>query len=285
MQPGRCVIRRITGTLLQSTMRLPAATAAACHDEATFDLVADPCAGCHELYDPADTIAPVTTSDALANYSGAARVTFSVTDGGKTGVARTFYRLDGGATTAGDSLLVAEGGDHTIEFWSVDQNRNEETPHNTVSFSNTTDTVAPVTVSDVKAEYEGPAVIGLSAMDTSTLGVRSTYYRLDGGPTVEGTSILVMPPAIGQDAHTLEFWSDDYSGNVEATQTASFTVTPDLTAPVTTSDVIGGNSYIGAQVFTLSASDGNGTGVCRDEVPAGRRLVDCRHRGPCSRSG
>ena len=239
----------------------PAATAAVVTTRPTFDLVPDPCGSCHALFDPADTTAPWTSSDARASYEGAARITFSATDGGKIGVATTFHKLDGAPAARGDVAVITEAGAHSIEFWSVDQNGNEETPHKSASFTTTTDTVAPVTTSDAKAAYEGPAMITLSAIDASTMGVRSTHYTLNGGSMMSGAAISIAPPATGTDTYTLEFWSDDYSGNAETPNTATFTVTRDVTPPVTTCDAVGGSTYIGGQTFTLSASDGNGTGV------------------------
>ena len=233
----------------------------ACHDETNFDLIPDPCGSCHALYNPADTVAPVTTSDALTVYTGAARIAFSATDRGKIGVATTFYRIDYGSTVRGDVAVVSTPGQHTIEFWSVDQNGNEETPHKSAAFITTDDSTPPYTTSDAKAAYEGPARITLVAGDASTMGVRGTFYTLNGGPAVEGSSISIAPPVTGTATYSLGFWSEDYSGNVEATNTKTFTVVADVTPPTTTCDAVDGRAYIGGQTFTLTAGDGNGTGV------------------------
>lgn len=73
-----------------------------------------------------DTTAPVTTSNAVASYSGTALITLSPTDGG-SGVAHTYYRLDGAAQVEGTSVSVSTIGTHTVEFWSVDVAGNIET--------------------------------------------------------------------------------------------------------------------------------------------------------------
>ena len=75
-------------------------------------------------------------------------------------------------------------------------------------------------MSDAEATYVSTATIELTATDADS-GVADTFYVLDGGVQVTGTSISVT--ALG--AHTLEFWSVDVAGNVEARNTASFTVT------------------------------------------------------------
>ena len=48
-----------------------------------------------------DTTPPITTSDALTAYPSAAVIHLTATDIGGTGVANTFYKLDGGAQTVG----------------------------------------------------------------------------------------------------------------------------------------------------------------------------------------
>jgi hypothetical protein len=82
---------------------------------------------------PADVTAPVTTSDAVATYVSSATINLTATDAG-SGVASTYYVLDGGAQTAGTSVSVSLVGSHTLEFWSVDVAGNVEA-HNTVGFT------------------------------------------------------------------------------------------------------------------------------------------------------
>jgi hypothetical protein len=60
--------------------------------------------------------------------------------------------------------------------------------------------------------------------------------------------------------YSLSFWSEDYSGNVEAATTVSFTVTRDVTPPTTTCDAVEGATYTMAQTFNLAGTD-TGTGV------------------------
>ena len=86
----------------------------------------------------------------------------------------------------------------------------------------TADTAAPTTVSDAKTSYVAFAAIKLTATDnTGGSGVAHTYYKLDGGAQVEGTSLTVK--TLG--AHTVEFWSVDNAGNVEAPhKTATFDI-------------------------------------------------------------
>lgn len=86
-----------------------------------------------------------------------------------------------------------------------------------------------MTVSTPVATYVSSAVITLSATDAGS-GVANTYYKLDGGAQVTGTSITTS--VLG--AHAIEFWSVDVAGNAEAYKTASFTVTAPPVASGTT---------------------------------------------------
>ena len=208
---------------------------------------------------PVDATAPVTVSDAKATYVSSATIKLTATDAG-SGVASTYYKLDGAAQTAGTTIAVNTVGAHTIEFWSVDVAGNIET-HKTASFTVTApvpvDATAPVTVSDAKATYVSSATIKLTATDAGS-GVASTYYKLDGAAQTAGTTIAVN--TVG--AHTIEFWSVDVAGNIETHKTASFTVTApvpvDATAPVTVSDAKA--TYVSSATIKLTATDA-GSGV------------------------
>lgn len=102
------------------------------HNSANFAITAPP-----------DTTPPTTTSDAVASYSGAATIHMTATDNpGGSGVAHTYYRLDGGTQTEGVSCGTSVAGPHTLEFWSSDVAGNPETPHHTAAFTVTATTQA-----------------------------------------------------------------------------------------------------------------------------------------------
>lgn len=86
-----------------------------------------------------DVKAPTTTSDARVSYPGIGTISLTATDGlGASGVAHTYYVLDGGAQKEGTSLTVSSVGSHRLEFWSADVSGNTETRH-VVNFN-----IAPV---------------------------------------------------------------------------------------------------------------------------------------------
>jgi len=205
----------------------------ACHDEGSFDLYPDPCVSCHALTTTTDTTPPVTTTDTLPSYIGAARILLHATDDGQVAIATQITRLDGGPSVVGSSVDVPEPGTHTLEYWSVDQYGNTEAPQS-VTFTVVADTVPPTTTSGAASAYEGPAIVALSATDASYLGVKATHFTLNGGAVQTGTTVSIPQPASGTIAYTLRFWSEDWAGNTETTTTANFTVTRDTTPPVST---------------------------------------------------
>ncbi len=143
----------------------------------------------------ADTTAPATVSNAKATYVSTAAIKLTATDNaGGSGVAATYYRLDGAAQVSGTSINVTTVGAHTLEFWSVDVKGNIE-PHKTAAFTITApvpDTTAPTTTSNAVANYYNSATVRLTATDNAGgSGVAATYYRLDGAAQVSGTSIAV----------------------------------------------------------------------------------------------
>jgi photosystem II stability/assembly factor-like uncharacterized protein len=210
-----------------------------------------------------DITAPTTVSDAASSYVGPATIRLTATDNsGGTGVAHTYYVLDGALQTEGVSVSAETAGPHTLEFWSVDVAGNQETPHKTAGFTVTIpDMIAPVTTSDVPAtrHYDVNATIHLSATDN--VGVAHTYWKLDGGSQSESLPITITFAG----THTLEFWSVDAALNVEPTHTVTFTVAApappaDRTPPSTTYSPV--DPYTDPTTIHLTATDNvGGSGV------------------------
>jgi len=206
-----------------------------CHNS-DWSVPAENCGGCHTLV---DSVAPTTGSNAATTYTGTARVTLSATDPfPSSGIAHIYYRLDGGAQTEGSAIVipgpVSGSSTHTLEFWSVDNAGLSESPHTVKLINLLADSQKPSTTSNAKTSYVGPAVIRFTATDNGSAGVMTTYYSVDGGPPVAGTTATVPQPSSGTAAHTVSFWSVDWSGNVEDAHLAEFTNSIDSTAPTTT---------------------------------------------------
>jgi hypothetical protein len=187
------------------------------------------CLNCHASYDPNDMVPPVTTTNIPngAYFVGPAKVKFSMTDSGKVGLGTTFYRVGNASFEifAGAEVFVTEPGVHVTEFYSVDQSGNQESPTNFVSFEVTEDTEPPTTTTNALdgGVYYNGAAFTLTASDNSTLGVKNTYYSIDGGPTQIGTFIS-FPNTFGTFTHTIDYWSEDWAGNVEVVNSVTVTI-------------------------------------------------------------
>ncbi len=205
-----------------------------------------------------DVIAPTTTSNALSAYVAASTIQLTASDNdGGSGVAHTYYRLDGGTTTEGTLLGTGGVGTHMLEFWSVDNAGNIESPHKNLTYK--VDSTAPVTTSNAQLSYTGPANITLTPTDEAGgSGVKYTYYKVDTGGQTSGTSISVAPPTFSSVQHTIYFWSIDNAGNIETTKSATFTIAApaDTTAPSTISDYK--SVYAVPGLITLTATDNYG---------------------------
>jgi hypothetical protein len=85
-------------------------------------------------------------------------------------------------------------------------------------------TAPTTTVSDVSDWSNTDVTVKLTTHDNLS-GVATTYYQLDSAPRAEGTSISIG----GEGVHTLQVWSVDVAGNVEAQKNIEVKI--DKTAP------------------------------------------------------
>jgi hypothetical protein len=77
-----------------------------------------------------DTTAPVTTAAApQGTVTTDATVTLTATDQGGSGLAATWYTVDGGAQQKGNAVTLTTSGTHTVSYWSTDWAGNTEQPH------------------------------------------------------------------------------------------------------------------------------------------------------------
>lgn len=130
----------------------------------------------------------------------------------------------------GDHIIRVEYS-HTIDGLSWDTAEYyEETFH-------LADIVPPTTVANVPAPdgnngwFVNPLTVTLTATDN--VGVANTYYRINGGEFVAGTSISLVNDGI----YTIEYYSTDVNSNTEQVQ--SVMVYLDQTPPETAGTVTG----------------------------------------------
>jgi large repetitive protein len=175
-----------------------------------------------------DKTAPVTNSDITTNWNkGKVKVNLTATDN-LSGVAKTFYSMDGSAYTEGNTFTISTEGITQVSFYSVDNAGNKEAAKiEEVMIDNT----APVTKSDITDQWNSDAVkVDLTATDNLS-GVAKTYYSINGSEYLEGNSFTVT----GEGVIQVSFYSVDNAGNEEAVKTEF--VKLDNQAPETVSDV------------------------------------------------
>ena len=101
--------------------------------------------------------------------------------------------------------------------------------------------------------------LSFEVMDESGLGIRDTTYRIDGGVWVNYTASGQLDlTGKGEGQHLLEWFSEDYAGNVEGIRRSSLVVDD---TPPSTSIQPGDSSVSVDALFSLAADDGQGCGV------------------------
>ncbi|MEH7009958.1 hypothetical protein V7087_03945 [Neobacillus niacini] len=176
-----------------------------------------------------DTIAPITVSNVVDTWNREeASVELTATDD-LSGVAKTFYSINGSDFVEGTSFVVSEAGVSTVSFYSVDNAGNvEEVKIVEVKI----DEAPPVTTSNVTDQWlKESFLVKLSATDDLS-GVEKTYYSVNGSEYVRGATAFVSDPGV----NTVSFFSVDNAGNIEEVKTVAVKI--DKTAPVTTSNII-----------------------------------------------
>ena len=164
---------------------------------------------------PVSTISGVPIGWVSANTTVSIVATDSL-----SGVASIWSRLDTAApvSSAGTRTVgVTTEGTHTITFGAFDVAGNKE---DTKTATVLIDKTKPVSSVDATANYMGTATINISATDALS-GVAGSAWRIDGGPVILGT--VAASSVAG--TRTLEYFSTDRAGNVEATKTVTFHVT------------------------------------------------------------
>ncbi|MEH7495524.1 OmpL47-type beta-barrel domain-containing protein, partial [Neobacillus niacini] len=154
-------------------------------------------------------------------YQGETKVELTATDD-LSGVAKTFYSVNGSEFVEGTSFTVSETGVKEVSFYSVDKAGNvEETKTVKVKI----DKNAPETTSNVSEQwYQGETKVELTSTDDLS-GVAKTFYSVNGSELKEGTSFVVSKEGV----NTVTFYSVDNVGNVETAKTVEVKV--DKTAP------------------------------------------------------
>ena len=207
-----------------------------------------------------DMTAPTTSANITGSggeWLTSAQVTLSSSDN-VSGVANTFYRLDGGPTqTYTSEFSVTNNGTHTLSYWSVDVAGNTEPAR--FSFFKV-DNAAPFTMISLSGTvgtnnwFKTAVLVSLNGLDQEGSGTASTFYSVDGGTTQTYAGAFSID---NEGVHQLTFWSVDNLGNTETQRSLSIKIDRTSgTVQGTLSGVLGNLNYYTTPVqVTLTASD------------------------------
>lgn len=154
-----------------------------------------------------------------------------------SGVKRVNYGFDSGADRNYSGIIRMTGlsdGDHILEYEGTDNVDNQSAAQR---FAFYLDLIAPTTTHTVKGDqhqsssrlYISPrTMINLNSSDNKA-GVKTTYYRIDGGSKTNYSSDFKMPDVLG--THILKYNAEDNVENTSSLKT--LTVYMDNRAPET----------------------------------------------------
>jgi len=157
-----------------------------------------------------EKLAPVTTHTVEGEgrngwYRTPVTVTLTADDEG-AGVSRTYYRLNGGAAAEGNSVAIADEGEHSLTYWSDDKSGNTEEPRS----------------ASVKIDLTAPAVT-FSVEDGSVFGIDRTVVvgcaaedALSGIASSDCQDVTVDAYELGVGTHTFAATAEDFAGNVSS---------------------------------------------------------------------
>jgi hypothetical protein len=183
-----------------------------------------------------DTEAPVTSvspDSPVWRTTSPVWLTFTASDIGGSGVAKTEYNVDDNGWVTGLSVELTDQGQTVVDYRSTDNVGLVETAQTTIVNIDSVDPVTSVTavpLPNAAGWNMGPVLLTFNATD-ATSGVEVTQYSTDGGATwdsvVDDTLIIDS-----EDVTQVMYRSIDVAGNVEATK--SITLKIDSAAPITT---------------------------------------------------
>jgi len=210
-----------------------------------------------------DRTAPSTTAEVLPApasgwYTASVQVTLTGDDN-LSGIAATYYSVDGGTTTEYvGAFFVAADGKHSITFWSKDVAGNLESAGAPLAFQIDKATPSTSVINPISPDSGWFVTSGIPfAFDASDedSGIAATYYTIDGAAAQAYGEPFTADLSTG--THTVAYWSQDIAGNVEAAQ--SLVLKVDTIAPTIT-----GSQSPAANGFGWNNTDVNVTFSCTD---------------------
>jgi hypothetical protein len=221
-----------------------------------------------------DRTAPVTLASASGTvvngwYSADVDVTLDAIDS-LSGVAATYYTVDGGTPKAYTVPFSLGEGEHTVVFWSEDNAGNiEDESVNSLTVS--VDKTAPSTrvinpISPDSGWFVTSGIPFAFAAEDAGSGVAATYYTIDGGDAQTYGEPFTTDLSTGK--HTVAYWSVDIAGNAETK--GSFEVKVDTVAPS-----IEGHQTPAANLFGWNNTNVDVTFTCSDDDSGVAGIAGC----------
>ena len=148
-------------------------------------------------------------------------ITLVPSDNG-SGVASTFYRVDGGPWHQGTGFLLGVDGIHTLQFYSVDNAGNQETGYPVTIKIDSKPPGSPLALNITPGGWSNTNDFTITWASPSDLsGIAGAYYKLDDPPTAPDDGNFVASDHIarriqvpGDGVHSLYLWLRDNAGNV-----------------------------------------------------------------------
>ena len=202
------------------------------NDESQFNHIVIPDKSLVVLYlELKDITPPVTTDNAPTNWVNQdIAVNLTATDNvNGSGVAATYYTVDGGLQQSGTTVSITTEGIHTLEYWSEDKASNTETKHTVMVKIDKTAPVSSAVINPAAPNgsngwYTSNVIVSLAAADNLS-SVTSTVYSINNG----AWSNYSAPLDFSDGVYKVDFRSTDQAGNIEQSQSILFNV--DKTAP------------------------------------------------------
>ena len=238
---------------------------------------------------PSTTLATTPASpDGSNGWFQQATVQFTLAGSdARSGVAQSFYTVDGGATQTYTGAVTVSGQgdahDHLLVGRQRREHRGGDTAHDQARQRQAVDLDRGHTRSPNGSDgwYSTTPSFTLSGSDAS--GVASTLYKIDSGATQTYSGAVSIPD--GQ--HTVTYWSVDTAGSAESATTTSTikvdTVKPSTSITINPASPDGTNGWrVSATSFTLGGSDAtSGVASTLYEIDGGgtpRRTREARSR-------
>ncbi|MDR0713837.1 MAG: hypothetical protein LBF89_06225 [Bacteroidales bacterium] len=215
---------------------------------------------CHQrviFYVHADGTAPVTRSIFNGTVSTVKNYTYYGKDisvallakDDMSGVAKTFYSMNGAPYKEYTGSIETQKGTNTLKYYSTDHVGNMEKP---VEKTFTVDNQAPVSYHTImgislSGNIVSPlSVIYLEATDDVS-GVAQTFYRFDDGNELLYNGKNIPFGQLAEGEHTLYYYSADKVNNRENPRSITFFF--DKSGPIVATDILGDKFIVNDLVY------------------------------------